>query len=274
MKKYILFIMAGILAIIAAILFFMDGGTTEKPLYDENIAITAAPTVEPLETVMETTPIPTATPKPLPTSTPTPVPTSTPVPTPTEEIMETPNWENEWDNNGNTTETPNLDQMSSANGPYTVFIGDERLQALSSYARGDKNIWLCTSAANTSWFMDTACPSISEKLTSGSTIVISLGLSDLGNAGNYATIINTYAPKWKEKGCNVYFAALGPVDDSSVYTSNQEIMEFNTTVFNNTTCGFIDIYNYLQNTGFTTMDGTNYDSMTSQGIYDYIVNNI
>lgn len=269
-KNYILFIIAGILAVIALFFYGFGNKNSNVPLQDgtsqqidkqEELEETE-PTV-PIDN--ETTPIPTATPKPLPTATPTPVPTATPT------AMPTPDYGNTGDDSsyGNTVS----DNLSNVNSACRIFVGDERLQTLSSYSYDDTDMWLCRSSSDADWFLETACPSITERVVEGSTVIISLGLSDLARAEDYAAIINTYAQTWKDKGCKVYFVSLGPVDSTS-YTSNEDIMAFNTVIYNDTSCGFIDVYNYLASNGFTTTDGVNYDGVTSQSIYDYIVNNI
>lgn len=282
-KNYILFIIAGVLALIALILFGIDKKSgTNVPLQNQTSQITPAGQEEVQEEETgygevatiddEVTPIPTATPKPLPTATPTPLPTATPtpMPTPEEHYDDYDNWD---DTSNSSQSSSSLNNLQPSSVPCRVFVGDERLQTLASYSYDDTDMWLCRASADAEWFLDTACPSVTENLTKGSTIIVSLGLSDLSRADDYVTIINTYAQTWKEKGCKVYFVSLGPVD-STAYVSNEDIMAFNTVIFNNTTCGFVDTYNYLASDGFSTTDGINYDGVTSQSMYDYIVNNI
>lgn len=261
-KNYFLFIIAGILAVAALVLYVAGGKTSANlPLQNGNIVfVTEAP--EKTEAVVTATPIPTATPKPLPSATPTPIPTATPV---LEQDLE--------DTFPDDGAENSLDSMQTDREPYRIFAGDERLRLLSAYSYSDQDLWLCQSSADADWLLETACPAITEKITEGSTVILSLGIADLDRAGDYAAIINTYAPTWKEKGCKVYFASLGPVE-SSYYISNERIMEFNTVIYDTTSCGFVDVYNYLASGSFSTSDGVNYDRTTSRSIYDYIVSNI
>lgn len=263
-----LFFVAGILGVIALVLFAGGKKTGNTPLHDGSISVsvTKAPEKE-MELVVNTTPIPTSTPKPLPSATPTPIPILTPTP-----ILVV-----EADLNGaagDSMDIHDFDQESESTGPFRIFVGDERIQALTSYSDSEKDIWLCQSSADAEWLLNTACPSVTAYAEQNKSIIlISLGLNDLVNVEEYTTIINTYAAAWKEKGCKVYFLALGPVE-SSAYISNQEIMDYNSYIYNNTSCGFIDIYNYLAGGSFVTTDGVNYDSKTSQSIFEYITGNI
>lgn len=267
-----MFIIAGVLAIIAFLLNGFSKSESNIPLQSTDVQVEQqTPTEdeypEEIARIDESiTPIPTATPKPLPTATPTPIPTATPVPTkePTGEIA--------GDNAINPMADEETDDLESS-APGRIFIGDERMQTLSAYSYDDTDKWMCRTTADATWLLETACPAVSENLVNGSTIIISLGLSDLSKVNDYITIINTYIPAWKERGCKVYFVSLGPVDGSS-YVTNEDIMAFNTAIFNNTNCGFVDAYNYLATEGFATIDGVIYDGVTSQSVYDYIVANI
>ena len=265
-----MFIIAGVLAIAAFLLNGFNKSGSNTPLQNtgmqaEQQALVEEETQEEIARIDESiTPIPTVTPKPLPTATPTPIPTATPTEEPTGEIS--------GDNVMDTMPDGETDDLESS-VPGRIFIGDERMQTLSAYSYDDTDQWICRTTADATWFLETACPAVSENLVNGSTIIISLGLSDLSKVSDYITIINTYVPTWKERGCKVYFVSLGPVDGSS-YITNEDIMAFNTAIFNNTNCGFVDTYNYLATEGFSTTDGVAYDGATSQSIYDYIIANV
>lgn len=271
-KTYIMFIIAGVLAIIAFLLNGFSKSESNIPLQSTDVQVEQqTPTEDEYQEEIarideNITPIPTATPKPLPTATPTPIPTATPVST------EEPNEESFGNDNIDSMTTGEMENLESS-VPGRIFIGDERMQTLSAYSYDDTDKWMCRTTADATWLLETACPAVSEHLVNGSTIIISLGLSDLSKVNDYITIINTYVPTWKDKGCKVYFVSLGPVDSDS-YITNEDIMAFNTAIFNNTNCGFVDTYNYLATEGFATIDGVVYDGVTSQSVYDYIVANI
>ena len=212
---------------------------------EENTDIT--PTVT---EVCSPTPEATSTPKPVPTETPTPVPTATPA----EEMVEVGNAGNGEDySQGNTV----------------IYIGDLRFRTMQNIGMNSSDVWECDTAADYNWLTGTAFPAVDEKVKSGTKVFINVGLNDMNNKASYAAAINAKASEWKERGASVYFVAVGPVSETS-YISNQDIMDFNTYMYQNLNTSFIDLYNYLVQNGYESYDGQTYSESTSIKMYTYL----
>ena len=116
---------------------------------------------------------------------------------------------------------------------------------------------------------DTAYPDVDTKIGNGTKVFINMGINDIDNYQAYASSINTKAKEWQDKGASVYFVAVGPVSAEST-TSNQKISTFNTYMYQNLSIPFIDAYNHLVSSGFSTTDGQDYDEATSTELYNYL----
>lgn len=211
----------------------------------------------------------------MPTSTPKPLPTATPIPTDipnTEENTDVVDANNETDSTEaeNTGDTTVADSDSQSQEPAEViFLGDERFRTMANYASGQSDLWECSASGDFSWMTDTAYPDVDTKIGNGTKIFISMGINDLDNYQAYASSINTKAKEWQDKGASVYFVAVGPVSAEST-TSNQKISTFNTYMYQNLSIPFIDAYNHLVSSGFSTTDGQDYDEATSTELYNYL----
>lgn len=211
----------------------------------------------------------------LPTSTPKPLPTATPMPTDvpdTEENADDVDVNNETgsteaESTGDTTVADSDSQSQEPAG--VIFLGDERFRTMANYASGQSDLWECSASGDFSWMTDTAYPDVDTKIGNGTKIFISMGINDLDNYQAYASSINTKAKEWQDEGASVYFVAVGPVSAEST-TSNQKISTFNTYMYQNLSIPFIDAYNHLVSSGFSTTDGQDYDEATSTELYNYL----
>lgn len=199
------------------------------------------------------------------------VPTSTPKPLPTESPIVEENTDAEVNNNsGNTSDL--ISDTGITEPADVIFIGDTRFRNMANIADSNADLWECSSSGNYEWLTNTAYPDVEPRVGEGTEVFINIGINDLTRYQSYAISINDKAAEWKEKGANVYFVAIGPVAQAST-TSNQEITEFNTYMYNNLDIPFIDAYNYLIETGFSTndvSDGVEYTDETSVVLYDYL----
>lgn len=242
-----------------------EGGTPEEENPEGGIPEeTPAETPEATpEATPSPSPIPTATPKPLPTDLPTPVPTSTPEPEPTEIVIEE-------------VDDPSSTEELSTEGPAegqeakVVYIGDSRFRSMYDAVAGGDGKWECSATGEYTWLLDTAIPEADPVIGDGTKVLINIGLNDLGNYESYASVINSNASRWKERGADVYFVSVGPVASSSSIL-NTDICNFNTYMYNNLEIPFIDLYNYfVTTTGFDTTDGQTYTSTSCMNMYSFI----
>lgn len=202
----------------------------------------------------------TATPKPLPTATPTITPT--PQPTITEAVY--------IDENGTGGDGSDITAEGEQEIAGIVYLGDLRFRSMANVATGDSDRWECSASGTYAWMTETAFSDVDSIVGEGTRVLISMGINDLQNYQAYASIIESKAAEWAEKGAETYFVAVGPVDSSSA-TQNEDICTFNTYMYNNLSIPFIDVYNYLVENGFSTAeDGVTYTDSTSLAMYSYI----
>ena len=117
---------------------------------------------------------------------------------------------------------------------------------------------------------DTAVGEIDESVTQGSVIIINMGVNDLGNAWGYIDLLKEKIPQWMEKGAEVYYMSVNPVENHP-YISNEDIANFNNILYNNlpSETGWIETNSYLLESGYSTQDGVHFDAETYQKIFNY-----
>ncbi len=154
-----------------------------------------------------------------------------------------------------------------------IFIGDSRTVAMRD-AVGDDSVWACMDSMGYSWMVSEAVPAVEDEITQNSAVIILMGVNDIYNLSNYIEYTNAKAAEWAAKGANTYFVSVGPVDDDP-YVTNAEIEAFNASLQAGLTgVTYIDMYNYLMENGYSTLDGTHYPDDVSIAIYTYIVDNL
>ena len=131
-------------------------------------------------------------------------------------------------------------------------------------------VWIGQVSAGLSWFQDTAVGEIDESVTQGSVIIINMGVNDLGNAWGYIDLLKEKIPQWMEKGAEVYYMSVNPVENHP-YISNEDIANFNNILYNNlpSETGWIETNSYLLESGYSTQDGVHFDAETYQKIFNY-----
>ena len=159
-----------------------------------------------------------------------------------------------------------------------------------------KNQFIIDDLATHSWFATDAFYKLEKTLSSSTDIIIMLGLLDCINSCTWdifdiETIATDYANSINElikgyTGCNFYVCAIGPVNGDysssivdteiiSAKTINKKIELFNKKV--KELCEeatFVDVYNYLIKTGYSTYDGIHYKHETSIAIQKFIEGHI
>lgn len=152
-----------------------------------------------------------------------------------------------------------------------VYIGDSRTEGLRDVNSDSKNTFICLSSMGYDWMLSTAFPQAESYASSGTAIVILMGVNDLYHQNSYISAINQKATEWKKKGAVVYFASVGPVQNDP-YTSNSEIESFNRALKNglSSDVGYIDLYGELNKSGYQTVDGTHYTNTVSKNILSFI----
>jgi len=161
-----------------------------------------------------------------------------------------------------------------------IFIGDSRTVGMHAAVGEPANtVWSAKVSMGYDWMVSTGVPNIEGKVSSGSKIVILMGVNDFGynnRAQKYANYINTKAAEWAKKGAKTYYCSVNPVIDSktSKYVKNKGIQEFNKAIkplLKGVT--YIDTYNKIVN-NFGSADGLHYDKTTYVTIYNFILSKI
>ena len=191
---------------------------------------------------------------------------------------------------GSGTGTGNRSGSGNTKANRTVFIGDSRTVQMYAYLNGDwaganyssggvhvvgNDVYVAEGAMGLQWMKSTGIPAATPYFTSGTAIVILMGVNDLSNANNYISYVNQNASTWKSKGSSLYYVSVNPCNGSYDFL-NTNIVSFNNTVKSglDSSVGWIDTYSVLVNNGFSSGDGLHYDQATYQTIYNYIKSNV
>lgn len=167
-----------------------------------------------------------------------------------------------------------------------VFIGDSRTVQMYAYLNGTwtganyssggihvvgNDVYVAEGGMGLNWMKNTGVPAAKKYFTSGTAIVILMGVNDLSNMNNYVSYINSNAASWKSAGSSLYYVSVNPCN-GSYSNMNSKIQQFNSTVKSSLSSevGWIDTYSQMYRLGFKTTDGLHYDKSTYQTIYNYI----
>ena len=154
-----------------------------------------------------------------------------------------------------------------------VFIGDSRTVDMMN-AVHDDSVWACKVSMGYQWMATEAVPAVEGYIDAGTAVIILMGVNDVYNISNYIGYTNQKAAEWAAKGATTYYVSVGPVT-SDPYVTNAEIESFNAALQANLSgVYYIDIYTYLTENGFSTVDGTHYPDNVSIAIYNYIIENL
>lgn len=158
-----------------------------------------------------------------------------------------------------------------------IFVGDSRTVGMKSAVgdMGKNDVWSCKGSMGLNWMKSTGIPNIESQITSGSHVIILMGVNDLYNADNYISYINGLVSSVTQKGGKLYFVSVNPTNRSADYL-NDDIDEFNLKLKNGLSSyvTYIDTNTYLINNGFSSGDGVHYTETTYKQIYTLIKGSI
>lgn len=187
----------------------------------------------------------------------------------------------------------NIDVNTSINSGTKIFIGDSRTVGMHAsvynasdseeinVTEADDTIWSAKQSMGLSWMDQTGIPNVDGKITQGSNIIILMGVNDLYNDNNYIEYINKKAAEdWKQKGANVYFVSVNPIDDVKAAANGYEEKDSQVVDFNNKMKAglsqdiqYIDTYSQIKSS-FSTTDGLHYNNETYKAIYNIILQSV
>ena len=152
-----------------------------------------------------------------------------------------------------------------------IFVGDSRfvnMNDVCEISKEDNLFMVAKVGEGYSWFSQTALKQIKRIISSGLysdwKLVICLGINDLGS-------INNYLKKYEELKADydITLVSVNPVNNYPTIT-NTEVEKFNSSL-KSADLPFINTYNILMTTGYSTTDGLHYSPDTTRKIYDGIL---
>jgi hypothetical protein len=168
-----------------------------------------------------------------------------------------------------------------------IFIGDSRGVAMKDACGNDGNIWCVEGGRGLNWTISTGIGKINDKVNNDTAIAFMMGVNDLCWSDMWSKYVNFFkstGKKWVEKGADVYFVSVNPVDAAG-YTyptsygagpiTNKKISEFNNYVSSKmySKIKYLDTYSEIIK-DFNTYDNLHYDTATTKKIYNLIVKKI
>ena len=152
-----------------------------------------------------------------------------------------------------------------------IFVGDSRfvnMNDVCEISKRDNLFMVAKVGEGYSWFSETALSQIKRIISSGLyskwKLIICLGINDLGN-------LDKYLKKYEAiKGdYDITLVSVNPVNNYGSLT-NEQIKTFNSSL-EKLGLPFIDTFNMLLTTGYSTTDGLHYSGDTTKKIYSGIL---
>lgn len=155
-----------------------------------------------------------------------------------------------------------------------LIIGDSRCVMMRDAVGGGGCSWICKEAKGYNWLESTAIAQADESIGKGTKVVIALGVNDVGNVNNYASLINYKAAEWAARGAKTYYVSVNPVSENP-YVTEEQVQYFNSTLVNQLVgIRWIDTHSYLVASGYRLVDGMHYDDETSIRVFQAIVGSL
>lgn len=192
----------------------------------------------------------------------------------------------EGDNNNSNSSSSSSTQTSAK----LIIIGDSRMAQTYGYLSNDWNganysaggvkeadgtKFVAETSMGLDWLKSTGISAAQPYFKSGTAVVISLGVNDLGNVDNYVSYVNSNAGTWAKNGSKIYFTTVNPCNGDYSYL-NDQISNFNSKLKSglSSSVRIIDTYSYVVGKGYSTTDGLHYSKETADLIYNYIKSNV
>jgi hypothetical protein len=158
-----------------------------------------------------------------------------------------------------------------------IYVGDSRFVGMNNCLNieNEQRFVIAEVAMGYDWLVNTAYPKIVNIKSNNSKfinwkIIINLGVNDIGNINKY---IEFYSNNFKSDELEII--AVNPIEYND-YISNSDIESFNLSMKSfaeQNNIKYIDTYNMLKNSGFSTTDGVHFDNDTYSKIFLYIEDN-
>lgn len=156
-----------------------------------------------------------------------------------------------------------------------IWVGDSRTVGMKNAVSQGNNKWICDIGKEYKWFVNTGIKSVNKILSDSDTIVVNMGVNDIGNYEKYVSKLNELAANDWSKAKNIIVMSVNPVDEAKCNgrynITNGQIEKFNSYLKSNLRkkITYVDTYTSLLN-HIETEDGLHYSSSTYQTIYSKI----
>ncbi|HJA92960.1 MAG TPA: hypothetical protein H9717_07560 [Candidatus Eisenbergiella merdipullorum] len=151
-----------------------------------------------------------------------------------------------------------------------IFVGDSRFVQMKNAAGENPYRWIARGSQGYEWFSREAVPQIDAAVQEGTKILINFGVNDVANEEAYAELVNRKAGEWEEKGAEVYYSSVNPVEDGR-YVTEEKVEEFNQKLQEDLSpeVEWIDSFSWLVEDGYTLTDGLHFSKGTYQKLYAF-----
>ena len=156
-----------------------------------------------------------------------------------------------------------------------IFVGDSRFVQMKNAVGENPYLWIAKGSQGYDWFSGEAVAQIDAAVQSGTKILINFGVNDVGNEKSYAELVNRKAAEWEEKGAEVYYASVNPVEDGR-YVTEEKVEKFNEKLQEdlNSAVEWIDSFSWLMENGYTLTDGLHFSSDTYEKLYAFYLDEL
>lgn len=165
-----------------------------------------------------------------------------------------------------------------------IFVGDSRTVQIDDRVDDEQVDFVASNGQGLSWFKRTGVSKLNRILATEEyttplpkAIIFNLGINDLQNKNSYVSYLNDLAQTLINQNCTLYYMSVNPVNNEIIQIprSEKDIKDFNQAMKTKLAdFTYIDTYSYLKKSGYTTTDGLHYNSLTTNKIFDYAIDQI
>ncbi len=156
-----------------------------------------------------------------------------------------------------------------------ILVGDSRTVGMSQSVTAKNTTFIGAVSMGYNWLTTTGVTKLKKSLEKNprTTVVMWLGINDLGNADKYIAYYRKLQSSYPKTA--FYVMAVAPVNESkgraNGYTvTNSQIQAMNSKFKSAFGSKYVDAYTYLKKNGFGTADGIHYDGATYRKLYNWL----
>ena len=158
---------------------------------------------------------------------------------------------------------------NDAGGVKYLFVGDSRTVGMSEAAPYSNTRYIGKVSMGYSWFVSSASWQVRSILNSypGVKVIFCFGVNDPDNVHNYISYYKNLVASYPR--ATFYFLSVNPLR-----YGNYRVVNFNSKLKSAFGTRYIDSYDYLVRTGYSSWDGIHYSYDTYKKIYNYVIKKI